>query len=134
VQDGPSDTRSRFVKGDRSLELDELAGRLERFAALRDTDSAAADAVLDELGATSDVDRDIVVQLSGRAPLAYPERFFEAHALAMRALEVLDRNGARRVRVKTPQGPSPSWRPPRGRSCGERRWPGGGSASPWNGL
>ena len=86
---------------DGRLELDELA---ERFAALRNTDSPAADAVLDELGVTSDVDRDIMVQLAGREPLAYPERFVEAHALAMRALEVLDRNGARRVRVRTPQG------------------------------
>jgi hypothetical protein len=81
------------------LVLDELAERLERFAALRDTDSTAADAVLDELGATGDVDRDIVSELAGRVALAYPERFEEAHALAMRALEVLDRNGARRVRV-----------------------------------
>lgn len=73
---------------------------MERFNALRDTDSAAADSVLDELGATSDIDRDIVNELAGHQPLAYPERFWEAHALAMRALEVLDRNGARRVRVK----------------------------------
>ena len=89
---------------DRPLVLDELAERLDRFAALRDTDSAAADAVLDELGATSDVDRDIMFQLAGQKPLAYPNRFGEAHALAMRALEVLDRNGARRVRVRTPRG------------------------------
>jgi hypothetical protein len=87
---------------DRPLVLDELAERLDRFSALRDTDSAAADAVLDELGATGDVDRDIVVELAGQRPLAYPERFSEAHALAMRALEVLDRNGARRVRVRAP--------------------------------
>jgi len=80
--------------------LDELAERLDRFAALRDTDSAAADAVLDELGGTSDVDRDIITELAGQRALAYPERFWEAHALAMRALEVLDRNGARRVRVR----------------------------------
>lgn len=84
---------------DRPLVLDELGERLERFAALRDTDSAAADAVLDELGGTSDVDRDILDELAGQTPLAYPDRFAEAHALAMRALEVLDRNGARRVRV-----------------------------------
>jgi hypothetical protein len=84
---------------ERPLVLDELGERLERFAALRDTDSAAADAVLDELGGTSDVDRDILAELAGRTPLAYPDRFGEAHALAMRALEVLDRNGARRVRV-----------------------------------
>ena len=84
---------------DGPLVLDELAERLERFAALRNTDSAAADAVLDELGGTSDVDRDILSELAGQTPLAYPDRFAEAHALAMRALEVLDRNGARRVRV-----------------------------------
>ena len=59
---------------DRPLVLDEVAERLERFAALRNTDSAAADAVLDELGVTSDVDRDIMVQLAGREPLAYLER------------------------------------------------------------
>jgi hypothetical protein len=63
---------------DRPLVLDEVAERLDRFAALRDTDSAVADAVLDELGATSDVDRDIVVQLAGQKPLAYPERFGES--------------------------------------------------------
>lgn len=85
---------------DRPLVLDELAERLDRFAALRDTDSDAADAVLDELGATGDIDRDIVAELCGQGPLAYPDRFWEAHALAMRALEVLDRNGARRVRVR----------------------------------
>ncbi len=84
----------------RPLVLDELAERLHRFTALRKTDSAAADAVLDEWGATGDIDRDIVVELAGEVPLAYPERFQEAHALAMRALEVLDRNGARRVRVR----------------------------------
>jgi hypothetical protein len=92
-------TERRDGTDDKPLVLDELAERLERFAALRDTDSAAADSVLDEMGATSDVDRDIVVELAGQRPLAYPERFAEAHALAMRALEVLDRNGARRVRV-----------------------------------
>ena len=90
---------------DRPLVLDELAERLHRFSALRDTDSAAADSVLDELGATGDIDRDIVVELAGEVPLAYPERFQEAHALAMRALEVLDRNGARRVRAPGPLRP-----------------------------
>ena len=41
--------------------------------------------------------------MADRAPLAHPARFIEANSLAMRALEVLDRNGARRVRVKTPR-------------------------------
>src|SRR4051812_33639294 len=75
VGDEPGHSRT---EGDRPLVLDELAERLERYASLRDTDSAAADAVLDELGATGDIDRDIVVELAGTAPLAYPERFAEA--------------------------------------------------------
>ena len=57
--------RRRGKEDDRSLVLDELAERLERFAALRDTDSTAADSVLDELGATSDIDRDIVMRALG---------------------------------------------------------------------
>lgn len=92
------DEQRRKPDEDDGLEL------AERFTVLRNTESAAADVLLDKLGVTSDVDRDIVMQLAGREPLAYPERFFEAHALAMRALEVLDRNGARRVRVSVPKG------------------------------
>jgi hypothetical protein len=77
------------------LVLDELGDQLERFRLLRKSDEAATDAVLDELGATSTVDRDIVLQLSATRTFGTPERFDEAHALAMRSLEVLDRNGAR---------------------------------------
>jgi hypothetical protein len=98
------EARPRRDTDDGSLVLDELAERLERFAAFRDTDSPAAHAVLNELGATSDIDLDIVTELSGLVPLAHPDRFYEAHALAMHALEVLDRNGARRVRA-TGAGP-----------------------------
>jgi hypothetical protein len=38
---------------------------------------------------------EMVVELAAERTLAHPERFAEAHAIAMRALEVLDRNGAR---------------------------------------
>lgn len=82
------------------LVLDELSERLERFRVFRKTDSVEADKVLDELGATSQVDREIVLELSGRAPLGYPGRFPEAHALAVQALEVLDRNGGRGVPLR----------------------------------
>jgi hypothetical protein len=85
---------------DRNLVLDELGERLERFRIFRKTDSAEADKVLEEIGATSAVDRQIVLELSSTRPLAYPDRFLEAHALAMRALEVLDRNGGRGVKVR----------------------------------
>lgn len=86
--------------GDRNLVLDELGERLERFRIFRKTDSAEADKVLEEIGAHSQVDRDIVLELSSTRPLGHPDRFAEAHALAMRSLEVLDRNGGRTVNVK----------------------------------
>ena len=84
----------------RNLILDELGERLERFRIFRKTDSVEADKVLEEIGAHSTVDRDIVLELSSTRPLGHPERFGEAHALAMRALEVLDRNGGRSVSIK----------------------------------
>jgi hypothetical protein len=85
---------------DGNLVLDELAERLERFRIFRKTDSAEADRVLEEIGATGAVDRQIVLELSSTRPLAYPDRFCEAHAMAMRSLEVLDRNGGRGVKLR----------------------------------
>lgn len=84
---------------ERNLLLDELDERLERFKALRKVDSAAADAVLDELGASSEVDRQIVLELSSRRALGHPQQFPNAHSLFMQSLEVLDRNGAKGVKL-----------------------------------
>ena len=92
-------------KTENALELDDLGDRLESFYMLRKTDSAEADAVLDELGATSDVDRDIIVELASKRPLGHPDRFWEAHTMAVRSLEVLDRNGTRSM-------PGPRWMGP----------------------
>lgn len=98
-------TESRQV--DKSLVLDDLDEKFEAFQAFRKSDSAAAESILDTLGAQDDVDRDIVLELSAPRPLGHPERFAAAHALAVRALEVLDRNGARGVHVSGlgPLGP-----------------------------
>lgn len=93
-------TGEAVAAADRNLVLDELGERFERFRIFRKTDSAEADKVLDEIGAHSQVDRDIVLELSSTRPLGHPDRFAEAHALAMRSLEVLDRNGGRTVTVK----------------------------------
>ncbi len=92
---------------DKSLVLDELDERFEAFQAFRKNDTEAAGAILNALGAQDDVDRDIVLELSAPRPLGHPDRFPDAHALAIRALEVLDRNGARGVRVRGlgPLGP-----------------------------
>jgi hypothetical protein len=89
---------------DRPLVLDELDEQLAKFRLLRDDDPAATDAFLDDLGAHSTVDRDIIAQLSATRPLRFPERFGQAHALGLRAIEVLDRNGARAVPVPKAAG------------------------------
>ncbi len=82
------------------LVLDEIDEKFAAFQAFRKSDTDAADAILGSLGAQDDVDRDIVLELSSRRPLGHPQRFVEAHALAVRSLEVLDRNGARGVKVR----------------------------------
>jgi hypothetical protein len=91
----------------RLLVLDQIDERFDAFQAFRKSDSEAAEAILDTLGAQDEVDRDILLELSSRRPLGHPDKFPEAHALAIRALEVLDRNGARGVRVSGlgPLGP-----------------------------
>lgn len=91
----------------KALVLDDLDEKFEAFQAFRKSDSEAAETILDTLGAQDDVDRDIVLELSSPRPLGHPDRFLKAHALTIRALEVLDRNGARGVRVSGlgPLGP-----------------------------
>ncbi|HEX4819131.1 MAG TPA: hypothetical protein VFV00_02910 [Acidimicrobiales bacterium] len=85
---------------DRPLVLDELSKQLEQFRILRTgADTDATERLLDQLGAQDPVEEQIVLELSAQTPLAHPERFTEAHVLAMRALEVLDRNGARAPKV-----------------------------------
>lgn len=80
---------------DQPLLLDELSERLERFRLLYDNDDAATDEMLNQLGGQGRVEREMVRQLAATRPLAKPERVADAHAVAMRALEVLSRNGSR---------------------------------------
>ena len=93
------DDDKRDFDEDPNLVLDQLGERLETFQLLRHTDGESQDKVLEELGASTDVDRDIVLELSSKRPLGHPNRFPEAHTLAVRSLEVLDRNGSRSVPV-----------------------------------
>jgi hypothetical protein len=82
--------------GERPLVLDELSQQFEQFRILRKgADTDATEQLLDKLGAHDPVEAQIVLELSAQRPLGHPERFTEAHVLAMRSLEVLDRNGAR---------------------------------------
>lgn len=86
------------IDGD-GLGLDDLVGRLDAFQLLRHDTGHEADDVLHELGASSKIDRQIVLELGAKLPLGHPNRFEEAHGLAVRALEVLDRNGHRDIPV-----------------------------------
>lgn len=85
---------------DDRLTLDDLEEGLSRFRLLTGDNDDEAEQLLQRLGATSDVDRDIVDELSSMRVLARPERFWAAHVLAIRSLEVLDRNGTRGVKPK----------------------------------
>jgi len=53
------------------------------------------DAILEQIAGRGKPEQDIVSELSKVRPLWRPDRFEEAHRLAMRSLEVLDRNGTR---------------------------------------
>lgn len=86
-------------EADDGLGIDDLVGRLDSFQLLRNSSGSEVDEVLNELGATSPIDREIVLQLGAKRPLGYPTRFEEAHGLAVRSLEVLDRNGHRSIPV-----------------------------------
>ena len=85
---------------DKSLLLDELDEKFAAFQAFRKSDDAAANEILGNLGAQDDVDRLIVLELSSPSPLGHPAQFPRAHRMAVRALEVLDRNGGKSVRVR----------------------------------
>ncbi|MGI9596282.1 MAG: hypothetical protein ACR2QK_08985 [Acidimicrobiales bacterium] len=81
------------------LVLDEFDEKLEAFNVLRKSDAEAADRILGQVGATDDVDRQIILELASKRPLGHPDRFPEAHTGAMRSLEVLDRNASGGVRI-----------------------------------
>jgi hypothetical protein len=78
------------------LLLDELSDRLDSLKFFRAHDEAQADQILEQFGAQGVVENDMLDQLSSRTPLAHPDRFPEAHRTAVRAIEVFDRNAARR--------------------------------------
>lgn len=90
-----SDAGSRDGAAGDALKLDELRHRLDQFRLLYDSDQAATDRMLNDLGGQGKVEREMLGELATARPLATPDRFAEANAVAMHALEVLARNGAR---------------------------------------
>jgi hypothetical protein len=79
--------------------LDEFHEKLDAFKALRSSDQEAADVLLAALGGRGKVEEEMILQLAAWKPLYRPERFEGAHHNAMRALEVLYRNGHRNAQV-----------------------------------
>ena len=85
---------------DEHRELDELVlDRIDALRVLRADDDEQKGALLEQIAGSGKVEQAIVSELSKVRPLWRPDRFEEAHRLAMRSLEVLDRNGARGAKM-----------------------------------
>jgi hypothetical protein len=83
-----------------NLILDELTDQLDRtFRLLRGDMDQAADLAFAQVRVDTAAEARLLNELAERAPLAHPDRFTDAHRLAMHALEVLDRDGWRRPRL-----------------------------------
>lgn len=78
---------------------DLLLDRIDALKVLRADTPEEKGRLLEELAGPGKVEQDIVKELSKVKPLWRPDRFEEAHRMAMRSLEVLDRNGARGARM-----------------------------------
>jgi hypothetical protein len=80
---------------DEGSEVGLLLDRLDALRVLRADTPEQKGALLEQLAGTGQAEKDIVSELSKVKPLWRPDRFEEAHRMAMRSIEVLDRNGAR---------------------------------------
>lgn len=76
-----------------------LLDRIDAFRVLRADSDEEKGALLEQIAGSGKVEQSIVRELSKVRPLWRPDRFEEAHQLAMRSLEVLDRNGARAAKL-----------------------------------
>ena len=72
-----------------------LLDRIDALRVLRADSAEEKGAILEQIAGRGKAEQDIVSELSKPRPLWRPDRFEEAHRLAMRSLEVLDRNGTR---------------------------------------
>ena len=80
--------------------LDELIlDRIDALRILRAVTPEEKGALLEKIAGRGQPEQDIVRELSKMRPLWRPDRFEEAHRMAMHSLEVLDRNGARKAKL-----------------------------------
>ena len=90
----------RSTPDNRESGFDDLI--LDRIDALRIVRAITPEekgALLEKIAGRGQVEQDIVREISKIRPLWRPDRFEEAHRMAMRSLEVLDRNGARKAKL-----------------------------------
>lgn len=83
----------------------ELLDRIDALRVLRASSTEEKGRLLEEIGGPGKVEQEIVSQLSKIKPLWQPSQFPEAHRMAMRSLEVLDRNGVRGAPMPKLLGP-----------------------------
>jgi hypothetical protein len=76
-----------------------LLDRIDALRILRADTPEAKGALLEQLAGPGKAEQDIINELSKVRPLWKPTRFEEAHRMAMRSIEVLDRNGARSAKL-----------------------------------
>ncbi|MEY2521717.1 MAG: hypothetical protein QOJ66_282 [Ilumatobacteraceae bacterium] len=84
--------------GDHRVEqrLDDLLlDRIDALRVLRADSPEQKGAILEQIAGRGKPEQDIIKELAKIRPLWRPDRFEEAHRMAMRSLEVLDRNGVR---------------------------------------
>ncbi|MBU6317774.1 MAG: hypothetical protein KGR47_14770 [Acidobacteria bacterium] len=80
--------------------VDELIlDRIDSLKVLRADTAEERDALLVKIAGDGEPEQDIVSEISKMRPLWRPDRFQEAHRIAMRSIEVLDRNGARKPQL-----------------------------------
>lgn len=72
-----------------------LLDRIDALRVLRADSPEQKGAILEQIAGRGKPEQDIVKELGKVRPLWRPDRFEEAHRMAMRSLEVLDRNGVR---------------------------------------
>ena len=96
-QIAPADEPSSRIGDDSRFDIvDELIlDRIDALRVLRADSQEEKGALLEKIAGRGKPEQDIVSELSKVRPLWRPDRFEEAHRMAMRSLEVLDRNGAR---------------------------------------
>jgi hypothetical protein len=76
-----------------------LLDRIDALRILRADTPDEKGKLLEQIAGSGKPEQDIVRELSKVRPLWRPDRFEEAHRMAMRSLEVLDRNGARSAKL-----------------------------------